>query len=53
MADETYEGEIYCLKCKEKRHTTAQVVVNEKGTRMAKGTCPECGTKLNKILGKA
>jgi hypothetical protein len=23
------------------------------GRRMLKGTCPECGTNMNRILGKA
>ena len=53
MASETYEGEFYCVKCKAKRTAKGDVVVNEKGTRMAKGKCPECGTNLNRILGKA
>ncbi len=53
MAEETYTGEFYCVKCKAKRETTGNVVVNDKGTRMAKGQCPECNTKLNRILGKA
>jgi len=48
-----YEGEFYCVKCKEKRTATGNVVVNAKGTRMAKGKCPVCGTNLNRILGKA
>jgi predicted RNA-binding Zn-ribbon protein involved in translation (DUF1610 family) len=42
---ETWSGEFYCVKCKAKR--TAD------GTRMAKAKCPECGTNLNRILGKA
>ncbi|WP_162836184.1 DUF5679 domain-containing protein [Demequina sediminicola] len=52
MADK-YQGEFYCVKCKDKRTTEGDVVVSENGRRMAKGTCPECGTKLNRILGKA
>ncbi len=52
MSD-TYTGEFYCVKCKEKRETTGDVVISESGRRMAKGVCPECGTKLNRILGKA
>jgi transcription elongation factor Elf1 len=50
---ETYSGEFYCVKCKEKREATGDVVVNDKGTRMAKATCPVCGTNLNRILGRA
>lgn len=49
----TYAGEFYCVKCKEKREATGDIVVNDKGTRMAKASCPVCGTKLNRILGKA
>jgi hypothetical protein len=50
---ETWSGEFYCVKCKEKRETSGEVHVSDKGTRMAKGVCPVCGTKLNRILGKA
>ena len=49
MSD-TYNG--YCVKCKEKRDFTGEVV-EANGRRMAKGTCPKCGTKMNRILGKA
>lgn len=49
---ETWSGEFYCVKCKEKR-TTEGEVVEANSRRMAKGTCPVCGTKLNRILGKA
>jgi DNA polymerase III alpha subunit (gram-positive type) len=49
---ETYSGEFYCVKCKQKREATGDVVVAN-GRRMAKGICPVCGTKLNRILGKA
>jgi hypothetical protein len=50
---ETWSGEFYCVKCKEKRETSGEVHVSDKGTRMAKGVCPVCSTKLNRILGKA
>lgn len=53
VSDETYSGEFYCVKCKTKREATGQIQVNDKGTRMAKAKCPECGTNLNRILGKA
>lgn len=52
MADETYSGEFYCVKCRDKRTTEGNVVVSN-DRRMAKAVCPECGTKLNRILGKA
>jgi hypothetical protein len=50
---ETWSGEFYCVKCKEKREATGEIRVNDKGTKMAKAVCPECGTNLNRILGKA
>jgi hypothetical protein len=50
---EKYSGEAYCVKCKEKRQFEGDVVVNEKGTKMAKGKCSVCGTTLNRILGMA
>ena len=50
---ETWSGEFYCVKCKEKRQADGEVKVNDKGTRMAKAVCPVCGTNLNRILGKA
>lgn len=50
---ETYSGEFYCVKCKEKREASGEVRVNDKGTRMAKAVCPVCGTNLNRILGRA
>ena len=49
---ESYTGEAYCVKCKEKREFTG-VVVEKNGRRMAQGICPVCNTKVNRILGKA
>ncbi|MBN1685783.1 MAG: hypothetical protein JW852_03965 [Spirochaetales bacterium] len=41
----------YCVKCKQKREMkNVQVTTNEKGRRQAKGTCPQCGTKMNLFL---
>ncbi|MGJ7907382.1 hypothetical protein SAMN04487905_11060 [Actinopolyspora xinjiangensis] len=47
---ETYNG--YCVKCREKRDFTGEISETN-GRRMAKGTCPVCGTKMTRILGKA
>ena len=41
---ESYSGEAYCVKCKEKREFTGEVVVSASGRRMAQGICPVCGT---------
>ena len=46
----SYNG--YCVKCKEKRDFDGETTETN-GRRMAKGTCPVCGTGLNRILGKA
>jgi len=48
---DSYEG--YCVKCKEKRHYEGEVRISESGRRMARGTCPVCGSTINRILGKA
>jgi hypothetical protein len=46
----SYEG--YCVKCREKRTFEGQEVELNNGRRAAQGTCPVCGTKMNRILGK-
>ena len=50
---ETYKGDAYCVKSKEKREFEGTVKVSDSGRRMAQGICPVCGTKVNRILGKA
>ena len=47
---ENYNG--YCVKCTEKRDFDGEATETN-GRRMAKGTCPVCGTRMNRILGKA
>ena len=49
----SYTGEAYCVKCKAKREFTGEIKVSASGRRMAQGICPVCGTKVNRILGKA
>jgi len=48
----TYDG--YCVKCKAKKvmHSTKQVELKNKRIAI-KGLCPDCGTGMFKILGKA
>jgi Zn finger protein HypA/HybF involved in hydrogenase expression len=50
---ESYKGEAYCVKCKDKVQFEGSVKVSDSGRRMAQGICPKCGTKVNRILGKA
>jgi len=49
----TASQEGYCVKCKTKRVMTDPHEVTTNGRRMLKGTCPVCGTNMNRILGKA
>jgi hypothetical protein len=45
------EFEGYCVKCRKKQMVKNGVVEETaKGRRMAKGTCPECGTKVTRFL---
>lgn len=50
---EKYQGEFYCMKCKEKRVAEGDVAVSDTGRRAAKAACPVCGTNMNKFLPKA
>ena len=50
---ESYTGDAYCVKCKEKRDFTGEIKVSESGRRMAPGIGPVCATMLNRILGTA
>ncbi len=48
-------AEAYCVKCKQKREVQNEKEVEMKGKGGAKrraltGTCPECETKMFKIL---
>jgi len=52
----TMEG--YCVKCKAKREiqNSKEVAMKGKGgvkRRAMTGTCPKCGTKMFRIMGKA
>ncbi len=50
-------SQAYCVKCKDKREMNEPQEVPMKGKggverRAMTGTCPVCGTKMFKILGK-
>ncbi len=46
--------EAYCVKCKAKREMSeAKEVTMKNGRKAMKGKCPNCGTGMYKILGKA
>jgi hypothetical protein len=42
----------YWVKCTEKQDFDGEATETN-GRRMAKGTCPVCGTRMNRTLGKA
>ena len=43
--------EAYCVKCRQKRLIkNERIETNDKGRRVAKGVCPECGTNLTRFL---
>lgn len=45
------EFEGYCVKCRKKQMIKNGVVEEtDKGRRVAKGTCPECGTKVSRFM---
>jgi hypothetical protein len=44
-----FEG--YCVKCRKKQQIKdGKVETSAKGRPMAKGVCPECGTKVTRFL---
>lgn len=44
-----FEG--YCVKCRKKQQIQGgKVEKTAKGRPMARGTCPECGTKVTRFL---
>jgi hypothetical protein len=48
----TFFGDAYCVHCKDKITFEGQVRTSDSGRRMAQGKCPQCGNKVNRILGK-
>ena len=45
------EFEGYCVKCRKKQTIKdGNVETTKNGRKMAKGTCPECGTKVSRFL---
>jgi RNase P subunit RPR2 len=45
------EFEAYCVKCRKKVQVkTGTVKESSNGRKMAQGTCPTCGTKVNRFL---
>jgi Domain of unknown function (DUF5679) len=50
---EMAQYEAYCVKDKKKVQFEGEVVTLKNGRKAAKGKCPECGTTVMRILGKA
>lgn len=52
MANET-KTIAYCMKCKAKREMqNPEKVIMKNGRPAMKGVCPECGTKMFRIMPK-
>jgi len=56
MAEQKYEA--YCVKCRKKVEMKDPQIIEIKGKggtkrKAVQGVCPNCGTKVFKILGKA
>jgi hypothetical protein len=51
--EEDYKGTAYCVKCKEVVNFEGKIRVSNSGRRMAYGNCPDCKTKVNRVLGKS
>jgi len=50
--EKEYEGR--CMKCKKQvKIKDPKIVTMKNGMKAAKGTCPKCGTKVFRILGKS
>jgi hypothetical protein len=47
----SYEG--YCVKCRTKREFEGEKKDLPNGRAAAQGTCPVCGTKITRMLGKS
>ena len=49
----TTATEAYCVKCREKREIkNPEEVTMKNGRNAVQGTCPVCGTKLFRMVGK-
>ncbi len=52
MTEEKYEA--YCFRCKTKKTVqNPEIVTMKTGMKSVKGTCPDCGGKVYKILPKS
>ena len=49
---ERYEGDAYCVKCKDTREFVGVIKTSDSGRQIATGRCPVCDTKVNRVLGK-
>lgn len=47
----SYEG--YCVKCRKKQPFEGEKKDLPNGRTAAQGTCPVCGTKITRMLGKS
>jgi DNA-directed RNA polymerase subunit RPC12/RpoP len=51
--EESFMAQARCMKCKKQVEVkNPEEVVMKNGMKAVSGVCPECGTKVFKILGK-
>ena len=54
MRGEIQMAEGRCMKCKKQVEIKdPEEVIMKNGMKAVKGTCPDCGTKVFRIIGKA
>ena len=49
------ESYAYCVKCKDKRFFGSDAIIktSDSGRRLKTGKCPQCSTKMMRIIGKS
>jgi hypothetical protein len=48
-----WSGNAWCITCKDNVDFIGSLKTTESGRQLAQGTCPSCGTPVNRILSKA
>lgn len=50
---EPCNGNAYCITCKDNVDFVGLLKITESGRKLVQGTCPSCGTPVNRLLSKA
>lgn len=50
---EPYDGNAFCVNCNGKKEMVdGHVKISDSGRKVARGSCPDCGKPLNRLLGR-